>query len=84
MGYRRSEMSKHMNFLKSKRAKRPLYAFGISDWDALMAAVAARRSAIASEFDALLSDSRAQEDLILGLDSEAPTLDAGALQALSR
>ena len=56
---------------------------GISDWDALMASVVASRAAIASEFDALLSDSRAQEDLILGLDSEAPTLDAGALQALS-
>jgi len=56
---------------------------GVSDWDALMAAVAASRSAIANEFDALLKDSRAQENLILGIDSDAPALDSRALQALS-
>ena len=56
---------------------------GVSDWDALMAAVAASRSAIANEFDALLKDSRAQENLILGIDSDAPSLDSSALQALS-
>ena len=55
---------------------------GIHDWDALMSAVAASRSAIADEFEVLLTESRAQENLILGVDSDAPTLDSSALHTL--
>lgn len=56
---------------------------GVDDWDALTAAMATSRSAIGRDFDALLNDSRAQEDLILGIDSDAPTLDSRALEVLS-
>ena len=56
---------------------------GVSDWAELLTAVDASRAAIAGEFEALLTDSPATENLILGIDSEAPTLDTGALNALS-
>ena len=56
---------------------------GFHDWGTLTAAAAVSRSAVASEFDALLTDSRAQKNLILGIDSDAPSLDGSALQALS-
>lgn len=56
---------------------------GFHDWGTLTAAAAVSRSAVASEFEALLTDSRAQKNLILGIDSDAPSLDGSALQALS-
>ena len=56
---------------------------GFHDWGTLTAAAAVSRSAIASEFEALLTDSRAQKNLILGIDSDAPSLDGSALQTLS-
>lgn len=55
----------------------------VKDWDTLITAVDASRSAIANAFEALLTDSHAQENLILGIDSEAPTLDINAVTALS-
>jgi len=56
---------------------------GANDWDELVVSVDTSRSAIAHEFEALLADSPAQANLILGIGSEAPALDSGALQALS-
>jgi glutamate-ammonia-ligase adenylyltransferase len=53
------------------------------DWQTLATATEASRRAIAVEFEALLRDSSEQADLILGLDSETPTLDATAVRALS-
>ena len=56
---------------------------GYEDWPTLRAIVDASRSAIALEFEALLSEASTQLNLILGLDSEVPTLDLTALKALS-
>ena len=53
------------------------------DWQTLAIATEASRRAIAVEFEALLRDSSEQADLILGLDSETPTLDITAVRALS-
>lgn len=55
----------------------------VQDWNTLIKAVDASRSAIAYEFETLLTESHAQENLILGIDSGAPALDINAVAALS-
>ena len=59
------------------------HLLGYASWSELRDETEAHRTAIASEFDALLNEPGQTTRLIVGIDSESPSLDMSVIRALS-
>ena len=59
------------------------HLLGYLSWSELRDQTEAHRNAIATEFDALLNEPGRATPLIVGIDSESPSLDAGVVSGLS-